>query len=130
MTDPTAADSEMGQLARKLFDALETADVETLKSLYAPGATLWTNVSQRRLPAEAVASFLPRIAKKMPDRTYADRRVSLFPGGFVHRHRLTGTRADGARVAAECCAIVLVEGGRVASIEEYVDSRQLEALSG
>jgi len=122
--------STMEAMAARLFDAIEAADVETLGALYAPGAELWTNVTQRSATAAEVAAFLPAMARKMPDRRYVNRRITPFDGGFVQRHRLTGTRRDGARVAAECCALVFVEDGAVTRIEEYLDSRQLEALLG
>lgn len=118
----------MLDLARRLFDAIETGDAATVKALYAPGATLWTNVTQRDAAAAEVAAFLPVLAKRMPDRRYANRRVSVFDGGFVQRHRLTGTRGDGARVAVECCVVVTVADGLVTRIEEYLDSRQLQAV--
>jgi ketosteroid isomerase-like protein len=118
----------MLDLARRLFDALEAGDAAAAKALYAPGATLWNNVSQRDARAADVAAFLPVLAKRMPDRRYADRRVIPFEGGFCHRHRLTGTRRDGARVAAECCVLVSVEDGLITRMEEYLDSRQLDAV--
>lgn len=121
---------DLAEIARQLFDALESADVATLKQLYAPDAVLWTNTAQRELAAREVAAFLPAMARKMPHRRYVDRRITPFAGGFVHRHRLTGIRKDGAQVAAACCAIVFVENGKVTRIEEYLDSRQQEALAG
>jgi len=117
-------------IARRLFDALEAGDVAALKDLYSADAVLWTNTAQRELKAREIAAFVPLLVKKMPDRRYANRCVTPFEGGFVHRHRLTGTRKDGARVAAECCAIVRVENGKVARIDEYVDARQQDAFSG
>lgn len=121
-------DEAMLDLAKRLFDAIEAGDGNAVKALYAPGATLWTNVNQRQMRAADVASFLPALAKRMPDRRYADRVVTPFAGGFIHRHRLTGTRGDGARVAVECCVIVSVEDGLATRIEEYLDGRQLEAV--
>lgn len=121
---------DLAEIARQLFDALESADVAALKELYAPDAVLWTNTAQRELDAREIAAFLPAMARKMPDRRYVDRCITPFAGGFVHRHRLTGTRKDGARVAAACCAIVSVEDGKVTRIEEYLDGRQQEALAG
>lgn len=122
MTDSTP------DIAKRLFDALETGDVPALKELYAKDAVLWTNTAQRELKAREIASFVPLMIKKMPDRRYTNRRVTPFEGGFVHRHRLTGTNRDGARVAAECCAIVTIEDGKVTRVEEFLDSRQQEAL--
>lgn len=124
MTDKITA------IAQKLFDALETGDVATLKSLYAPQAVIWVNTAQREIAARDVAAFMPLMVRKMPDRCYSNRRITAFEGGFIHRHRLTGTRKDGARVAAECCAIVHIADGKVTRIDEYVDGRQLDALNG
>lgn len=121
-------DDDMRSLALKLFDALEAGDAAGAKALYAPGAVLWNNLTLRDAQAADVAAFLPVLARRMPDRRYANRRVTPFAGGFVHRHRLTGTRGDGAQVAAECCAVVFVEHGLVTRIEEYLDSRQLDAV--
>lgn len=116
------------EIAKRLFDALESGDMSELKALYAKDATLWTNTAQRDLAAREVAAFVPLFIKKMPDRRYINRRVTPFEGGFIHRHRLTGTRKDGARVAAECCAVVSVADGKVTRVEEYLDSRQQDAL--
>lgn len=122
--------TDMTTIATRLFDALETGDAATLKALYAPDAKLWSNTTQRDVAARDIAAFLPLLVRRMPDRAYADRRITVFDGGFVHRHRLTGTRRDGARVAVECCAMVFVEDGAVTRIEEYLDARQLEAVMG
>ena len=128
--DQDVESDDMDRLAKRFFDALEATDIDALKALYAKDAVLWTNVAQREVAAHDVIPFLPIMARKMPDRRYADRSVTAFPGGFVHRHRLTGTRRDGARVSARCCAIVFVNEGQVVRVEEYVDSRQLDAVMG
>ncbi len=122
------SDISVEALAARLFDAIEAADVDTLLGLYAEGAYVWTNVTARRTDARALARFLPAMKRKMPDRSYVDRRVVPTSSGFVHTHRITGTRADGAVVSLLACAIVTVEEGRVVRIEEYLDSRQLAAI--
>lgn len=115
-------------IAKALFDALECGDTAVLNDLYADDAVLWTNTAQRTLKARDVAGFVRGMVKRMPDRRYVDRRVTPFEGGFVHRHRLTGTRKDGGLVAAECCAIVSIADGKVTRVDEYLDSRQQDAL--
>lgn len=120
--------TDVEALAARFFDALQAADVEALKALYAPDATMWMNTTGRTRPAREVLPFLPGMARRMPDRAYVDRRLTLTPDGFVQRYRLTGTRKDGARVAVDCCVICQVAEGRIARLEEYCDSRQLNAL--
>ena len=124
------APADMEVLAQRFFDALQAADVGTVQSLYSEGATLWTCITQRDVKAREVATYLPYLAKKMPDRRYEDRRVTQFKGGFMQRHRLCGTRRDGARVAAQCCVMVFVENGKIYRVEEYLDSRQFDAVMG
>jgi len=86
-------------------------------------------MTQREISLHELASYLPAMLRRMTGRTYTNRRVIPFEGSFVHRHRLTGTRRDGARVAAECCAIVSVADGTVKRIDEYLDARQQAADS-
>jgi len=117
-------------LARRLFDAIEAADVAALEDIFVPGATIRVNVSARTIDALALAKALPAMKRRMPDRRYADRLYLDCAVGFVHRHRITGTRRDGATVAVAICAVVTVADGRIAAIEEYCDGRQLEAVFG
>lgn len=117
-------------LAKRLFDAIEAADVAALEDIFAPGATIRVNVNGRTIDARALARALPAMKRRMPDRRYADRRYLDCAEGFVHLHRITGTRRDGATVAMAVCAIVAVAEGRIAAIEEYCDGRQLEAVFG
>lgn len=121
-TDP------MFDLAERLFAALERNDVDALRGIYAPDAVLWSNATARSTAAADLLAALPALARRVPDRRYADRRVLPFAGGFVQRHRMTGTRRDGARVAVECCVVAFVAQGRVTRLEEYLDARQLEAF--
>ena len=124
---PDHADT-MRQLAKQLFDALQDADSETLLEIYAPSASLWTHGRQRPVDAALLARFLPKMKDTLPERKYEARRMTVLPNGFVHQHRLVGRRKDGAETAVECCAIVTVENKTITRIEEYVDSRQLDAV--
>lgn len=126
MTDTAA----MLALAERLCTAIETADVDTLKKLYAPNAEIWMNTTNRAMPARDVTAFLPHLAKKVANRRYVDRQVRAFDDGFVQRHRLIGTRNDGATVSVLACIVCTVENGLVTRVEEYCDSAQLKSFLG
>jgi ketosteroid isomerase-like protein len=115
----------MRELAKKLVDAIEAGDAETVKSLYAPDAVFWMNTTGRTMPARDVAAALPYLNKKVAARRYVDRQIDVFPDGFVHRHKMTGVRRDGATVAVEACVICRVIDGKVVHLDEYCDSIQL-----
>jgi ketosteroid isomerase-like protein len=130
MTGAFAGPEEMTSLATRFFDALQEGDVDAVKALYAPGATIWTNTSGRTRPAADALSALAALARRLTDRRYAERRLLVTDSGFVQRHRLMAVRADGAKVAVDACVICIVEDGRIARVEEFSDSQQLAALFG
>lgn len=125
---PTASQADLQNIATLLFDAIENADPEALNKLYTETAVLWTNMSQRTTKARQVAALLPMMAKGLPARRYTNRRMQTCDGGFIHRHTIESVHPDGSIASVECCAIVLVEAGKVSRIDEYLDSRQLKAV--
>lgn len=119
-------DATLPAIAKRLFDAIETADIESLRALYAPNAQIWMNTTNRAMSASDVTSFLPYLAKRVANRKYADRQVNVFDGGFVQRHRMTGVRRDGAMVSVLVCVVCTVVDGKVTRLEEYCDAAQLK----
>jgi ketosteroid isomerase-like protein len=60
---------------------------------------------------------------RIEERSYAERRVQVFPGGFVQQHTLQGRRThDGAPVRLPCAIICQVSGGKINRLDEYFDS--------
>jgi len=63
------------------------------------------------------------MVERIVDRLYDERRLNVFPGGFVHQHVLRGTRKhDGVRVALPACVICQVKDGKITRLDEYFDS--------
>lgn len=62
------------------------------------------------------------------DRLYKDRRVQVFPVGFVHQHVLHGTRAAGEECTMAACCVCFVENGRITRLEEYMDSADQQRM--
>lgn len=122
------SEAELTDLAERLTNAIEAADVETLKRIYAPGAVIWMNTTGREVPAGQVTGFLPHLAKRIQNRRYVERQVRAFADGFVQRHRMTGRRRDGADVSVLACLVCTVADGRITRLEEYCDAAQLKAF--
>jgi ketosteroid isomerase-like protein len=118
------------EIARRFFDCLESGDVDVLYELYAPDAVIWHNTDgATQTPAENVEQ-LRGFTTRIDDRVYADRRVEVFPGGFVHQHVLRGTRKlDGAPLELPACLVCQVEGGRITRLDEYFDSAHVAAFA-
>jgi ketosteroid isomerase-like protein len=122
-------DEAVRALAKRFFDCVEAGDVEGLVACYAPDARIWHNTDRaEQTPAENRATLNAMVARIL-DREYADRRLQVFPGGFVQQHVLKGTRAhDGVRVELPACIVCQVTDGKVTRLDEYFDSAQVAAF--
>ena len=113
----------MTELARNFFNAVERGDVDALKQYYAPDARIWHNTDELEQSPDDNVQTLKGFVTRIRDRKYGDRRVHVFPGGFVHQHTLSGVRTkDGVAVRLVACIVCLVEDGRITRLDEYFDS--------
>ena len=124
-------DAEMRAFAKRFFDCIETGDVDGLVACYAPGAEIWHNTDGLiQGPADNRAT-LQGLVRYFAERTYDDRRLDVFPGGFVQQHLLRATRVrDGAKVALAACIVCRVKDGRITRLDEYFDSAAVTAFTG
>lgn len=119
------SESDIRALAKRFFDAVEQGDVDTVRACYADHAIIWHNTDGIEQGADENAAVLRGFAKRISDRSYDDRQLGIFPGGFVHRHVLRGTRQDGARLALPACIVCSVADGKITRLDEYFDSAQV-----
>jgi ketosteroid isomerase-like protein len=98
-------------------------------SLYTADATKWHNTDEATEPVirpgdeERIALLL----RAVPDLSCEDIRVDAWNDGFVIRYVLTGT-ADGTPLRVPACIVATVREGRIARLEEYLDSAQSAPL--
>jgi ketosteroid isomerase-like protein len=110
-------------LAKNFFDAVEKGDVAALERFYAPNAKIWHNTDGIEQSPKDNVETLKGFVQRIPERKYDERRLQVFPGGFVHQHKLKGVRAkDGQKVELEACIVCLVDDGRITRLDEYFDS--------
>jgi len=118
---------EIAALADRFFNAIEAGDTTAVGACYADDAVIWHNTDDlANTKAENVAT-LTNFIRHIPERRYADRRVSVFPGGFVQQHKLIGKRRDGAEVTLTACIVCAVAGGQITRLDEYFDQAQVDA---
>lgn len=114
---------EMRAFAKTFFDAIEQGDIATMQASFTPDAEIWHNTDELIVTPAQTAETLKGMVARIADRSYADRRVNVFPGGFVQQHTLEGTRRhDGARVRLPCAIICAVADSQITRLDEYFDS--------
>lgn len=114
--------NDMTALAARFFDAIERGEIDAVLGIYARDAVIWHNTDEQDSTPAQNAQVLTDFVKRIRERRYENRRLDVFPGGFVQQHVLTGTRADGMRLRLPACVICKVANGRIARLDEYFDS--------
>ncbi len=110
-------------MATRFFDAIEAGDIETMQDSFTPDAEIWHNTDELIVTPAQTAQTLTGMASRIRDREYADRQLTVFPGGFVQQHVLKGVRVhDGVSVRLPCAIICKAENGKITRLDEYFDS--------
>lgn len=116
-------EDEMKALAKRFFDSVEAGDIDGLVACYASDARIWHNTDQQEQTPEDNRKTLVGMVTRISDRLYHDRRIDVFPGGFVQQHILRGTRVqDGESLSLPACVICQVKDGKITRLDEYFDS--------
>jgi ketosteroid isomerase-like protein len=120
--------SQIDQLAKAFFTAIERADEDALRALYAPDVQVWHNLTGHTQTREENLALLREFTSRVSERRYEVLGREFFADGFVQRHVLHGKLASGKALAAAVCLVVHVgEDGTIRRLYEYLDSR---AISG
>jgi ketosteroid isomerase-like protein len=117
---------EIRAVANKLFDGIESGNVAVLREVYAPNVEIWHNTDLLVQTVDDNVKTLEGFVGRIDRRRYEDRRLDVFPGGFVQQHKLTGVRKDGVRVELHACIVCKVLKGRITRLDEYFDSAAVE----
>ena len=108
--------------AKRFFDAIEQGDIDTVRDSYTADVGIWHNFDDKVQTRDENLASLQGMVGRISDRAYADRRLEVFDGGFVQQHVLRGTRKDGSRVSLPAAIICRMRDGRIARLDEYLDS--------
>lgn len=110
-------------LPRRLFDAIERADLDAVRRLYAEDVEVWNNVQKTPMKREENLKLLELFTGRMKDLRYEVLDIHEFPGGCVDRHILRGTTRSGAPIEAHVSIVFHTDGrGRIVRLFEYLDA--------
>lgn len=119
-------DSAMHAFATHLFDCVEANDMDGLIACYAPDAVVWNNFDEKEITPEQIADGLKQFDGLVTDKKYEERDLHVYPGGFVQRHLLCGSRrTDGQRIRMPACLMAEVKDGKIVRSYDYIDSAKL-----
>jgi ketosteroid isomerase-like protein len=116
-------------LGERYMQAVTDCDLDAVRAIYAPDARIWHNFDQAEQSVDDNLKTLQWIHGKLSGIEYEIVRREPIPGGFYQQHVLRGKLASGEDFAMPACAIVKIENGRIASLDEYLDTAHTRPLS-
>jgi len=123
-----SAANDMNLLADRLMGAIEKSDLETARACYAPDARIWHNFDGVAQTVDENLRTLQWMDKRLSNRRYEVLSRHAFDGGYVQQHVLHGTLNNGAAFAMPACLVVTVKDGKIARLDEYLDTAHTLAL--
>lgn len=117
------------QIASDLTKAILAGDVDAVSALYHDDAVVWQNTSGRELSKKQMLRIIGFLATGVDGLRYEDVHVQETPAGFVQQHTLCCLSKAGVAVRAAACLVATVHDGRIARLDEYLDSAAIAALS-
>jgi len=122
----TANDTNM--LADRFMRAIETGDIQAVRACYAPDARIWHNNDGLEQTVDENARVLAWVARHLSGRRYEIKSRHIFDGGYVQQHVLHGSLRNGKLFSMPACLVVTVTNGRIARLNEYLESFQTQPL--
>ena len=115
-------DRELRELCNRYLDAVEQHDLETVAACCAPEFTFWVNLSGQESSLEQSLKTLRDGHGLLRRRSYDDRTIDTFEGGFLARYSVSCVQHSGRRFALWACVVAQCRHGRITRIDEYLDS--------
>ena len=115
-------DRELRELCTRYFDAIERRDVDAVAELYAPGFVFWVNLTGAESSREENLKTLREGYALLRRRSYDERRIDTFAGGFLARYSVNVVQHGGQHGSFAACIVAQCKDGRITRIDEYLDS--------
>jgi uncharacterized protein len=124
----SAAD-QMDALADRMARAYELNDAEGIVACYTPDARIWHNIDEVEQTVDDQVSVTSWLHEHLANVRYEVISRRYFDGGYVQQYVMHGTLVDGGEAfRMPVCMNVRVRDGRVARLDEYLDSAHLKPL--
>ena len=120
--------SEHLDVAERLFKAIEAADIDAVKEIYAPDAEIWHNTDRLTQSRDDNLRTLTWVTTNLQGMAYTEVRRTATDEGFVQQHILVATNRAGQRVEVPACIVVRIADGHITHLDEYLDTAHVTQI--
>jgi ketosteroid isomerase-like protein len=124
-----ANEKEMNALADRMARAYEQNDADAVVACYTPDARIWHNIDGVEQSVQDQLRAMRWLNDMLTNLRQEILTRDFFDGGYVQQYVVHGTLANGGGAfRMPLCMRVIVLDGRVAQLNEYLDSAHLKPL--
>ncbi|MBV1687851.1 nuclear transport factor 2 family protein [Novosphingobium sp. G106] len=105
----------------RVFEHLAAGEIAAALEWLAPDAQIWHNFDRIAHDREGSEREWKAFVANFPERTFTDVRSQATTNGFVRQHVMTVRTAGGKQLSWEVCVVVVMDGGQIRRLDEYID---------
>jgi uncharacterized protein len=117
-------------LVERYFSAVERGDLDTVRDIYSPDATIWHNGGFGEQTVSENIATLEVMCGGIAGLRYEILRREEVTDGVFQTHVLRGHLDDGRTVALEAAMFLVVKDDHIIRVEEYFDLDTAVGLLG
>lgn len=108
-------------LARHYMTCVQAGDVPGARSCLHPDARIWHNYDGVTQTVDEHMGTLAYLLENSTGLEYIIHRLEEIEGGYLQQHTLNLTAKSGDILSTEALALITVEDGKIARIDEWLD---------
>lgn len=123
-------EAEIRDLADRFFAAIQAGDPAGVEACYAADATIWHNYDRASQSKPENVAVLTGFVERTQSRSYQERDLKVYAGGFSQQHLLVAVSKGGAVLELPAALFCDVADGKITRLREYFDQAAVIAWSG
>jgi ketosteroid isomerase-like protein len=122
------SNQEFDTVIGKFNEAVEAADAAALQEIYSDDLRAWHNFDNVTVSKSATIAALKELCRNgVRLRIFCDEQFVVGNRG-IRRQRVEARTPGGQCLVVHVALFVTVEGGQISRVDEYMDSKELDAL--
>jgi ketosteroid isomerase-like protein len=124
------SEQAFNEVIERFLKAIETCSEAALHEVYRDDIVIWHSFTNATMSKDASIAMLAGLWREGVRIRYAFDDQLVVGNRGVRRHRVEATTRGGRRFVMHVAMFATVEGGQIIRLDEYVDSKEVEALRG
>ena len=122
------SEQAFNEAIERFLKAIETCNEAALHEVYRNDIVIWHSFTNATMAKDASIAMLAGLWREGVRMRYAFDDQLVVGNRGVRRHRVEATTRGGRRFVMHVAMFATVEGGQITRLDEYVDSKEVEAL--